>query len=318
LVPLIQIWDAATGRLHFRFQAKTFIHGLRFSPDSRQLAVAQVRRTEVIDVGEKKVRHVFVEQTSARDLAFSPDGRQLAVGYRGGWPGVGAGFRLWDLQTGREAGPFHRAWSWWSSSQPLGYAAGGDALVVLDPDGRKLTRFDLRRQGTNGTQLDVQSPSKLAVCPSSPLVAVRSTSGAIELWNARTGQRHRTIAAGCEVQALHLSPDGKVLAAVCSDQAVRLWDMETGFPLGPALYHPSPVTALGFRGGDRDVVAATQSGQLFRWPGSAPMTGTAEDCERQLEARVGITFAGGDAVLLSPEAWSDAKTSRRPGHDPVK
>ena len=57
---------------------------------------------------------------------------------------------------------------WWSTSQPLGYAAGGDALVVLDADGRKLTRFDLRQKELRGAELDVQSPGQLAVIPATP------------------------------------------------------------------------------------------------------------------------------------------------------
>ena len=58
-------------------------------------------------------------------------------------------------------------------------------------------------------------------------------------------------------------------------------------------------------------MTATTSGRLFRWPTALPMTGTPEDCERRLEARLGITFAGGDAVLLTPEAWHASLRSKR-------
>jgi WD40 repeat protein len=303
---LVRVWDTK-GRLHCSHVSEEYIHGLRFSPDGRLLALACVHQTLVLDVGQKKILHVFREKTCAINLSFSPDGRRLAVGYRGGWAGPGAGFRIWDLETGEPASPFHRGWSWWSVSHPLGYAAGGDALVVLDPDGQKLTCLDLRGKETGSTGMDIGSPGLLAVTPSSPLVALTSTGGTIELWHAGRGQRLRAIRSGCEVQALSLSPDGAVLAAVCSDQAIRLWDTATGFSLGPAQFHPSPVAALAFRPQQRDLVTATLSGQLFRWPAPSPMTGSPQDCERQLEARLGVTFAGGEATLLTPEAWQSRR-----------
>jgi WD40 repeat protein len=175
--------------------------------------------------------------------------------------------------------------------------------VVLCPEGQRLTCYDLRGKVMEGTVLDIGSPSLLAVTPSSPLVAVTNTGGTIELWHAGSGQRLRTIRSACEAQALSLSPDGAVLAVICSDQAIRLWDTATGFSLGPALFHPAPVTALAFRPRQREVVAATQAGQLFRWPAPVPMTGSPPSCERQLEARLGLTFASGEAVLLTPETW---------------
>ena len=305
--PVVRIWNAGTGKLHFEFDSPSFVLGFQFSPDSRRLAVARVFGTTLIDVPEKKVLSFFADSTTATNLAFSPDGRRLAVGYRGGWPGVGAGFRLWDVVSGKPASPFQSAWSWWSTSQPLGYTDGGDSLVVLDPDGRKLTCLDLRQKELRRTELDIQSPGNLAATPASPLVAATNATGAIELWDVRTGRRQRTIASGGEVRALHLSPDGRILAAVCADQAVRLHDMETGLPLGPPRHPPSPAAALTYRPGGREIVIATQCGRLIRWPLPEPMTGSPQECEHRLEARLGLTFASGDAVLLTPEAWAERR-----------
>ena len=236
--PSSRLWDAETAELLFPFESRYSLQGLQFSPDGRLLALACVGATIVIDVAQRKVRHTFPEPTCPQTLSFSPDGLRLAVGCRGGWPGVGAGFRLWDLQTGQPATPFQRAWSWWSTSQPLGYAAGGGALVVLDPDERKLTLFDPQQKALRGRELDVQSPRQLAAVPQGPLVAVAGASGTIEVWDAQTGRRRRTINSACEIQRLASQrgrPDAGGRRFRPGAPPLRFGD---GFAAGPATVSP--------------------------------------------------------------------------------
>ncbi len=301
---VVQIWDADGGGPVFTHRPPGHIHGLRFSPDGRLLAVGYLGGIAVLDTQRKQVRHTLREARCALDLAFSPDGHRLAVGYRGGYGGYGAGVRVWNLETGKPAGPLRNAWSWWSPAQPLGFVAGGDTVVVLDPDGRKLTRLDLDNGTYRAIDLDVQLPYRLATATASPFVAVSNGSGAIEIWDALKVRRHRVISSGVDVLQLQLSAEGKTLAAVCSDDSVRLWDTETGFPLGPPLYHPSPVGAVTFSRDGRELTAAVRSGRLYRWPLPEPMSGTAAECERTLETWLGITYTNGDGVLLAPEAWT--------------
>ena len=129
--PLVRIWDDS-GKLHFSFLASPYIHGLRFSPDGRLLAVACVRQTLVIDVRQKKVSTPSAEQTSrvcasAQMAAIWQSGTGRVAG---GWcrvPRLGPG-------DGARAGDLHRAWSWWAA-RGLGVRSWGDALVVLTPTG---------------------------------------------------------------------------------------------------------------------------------------------------------------------------------------
>jgi WD40 repeat protein len=212
---------------------------------------------------------------------------------------------VWDLQTGKPAGPLRDGWSWWAPAQPVGFVGGADTLVVLDPDGRKLTRLEVGGAGAyRATDLDVRLPHRLATSPSTRLVAVSNGSGSIEIWDALGQARQRVIASAADVVRLQLSADGKTLAAACADDSVRLWDMETGFPLGPPLCHPSPVAALAFSRDGRELTAALRSGRLCRWPLPGPMAGSAAACERRLQTRLGIVYGSGGGALLDPEAWA--------------
>jgi WD40 repeat protein/tRNA A-37 threonylcarbamoyl transferase component Bud32 len=58
------------------------------------------------------------------------------------------------------------------------------------------------------------------------------------------------------VRAVDVSPDGRWIAAGCTDGNVQVWDFTTGEPVGPALGHPGPVEEVRFGPGGRLLVRA--------------------------------------------------------------
>jgi WD40 repeat protein/tetratricopeptide (TPR) repeat protein len=161
-----------------------------------------------------------------RVAAFSPDGRMLATG--GYLHGRVAGeVRIWDVGTGvLRVAPMPHT----------NYVAA----LAFRPDGKVLAAGDY--------------------------------NGLVRFWDTATGKEvGRPLAQGEIVLSLAYSPDGTMLAAGLSDDhtnmpGTRLWNVETGKPLGGLLPSSSPtVGPLEFRADGKALLAGTKDGTAGLW-----------------------------------------------------
>jgi len=73
--------------------------------------------------------------------------------------------------------------------------------------------------------------------------------GAAYLWDASTGQRLALLQQQSDVHAVAFSPDGRIALTGCSDGRTRVWDVRTGIPLGPVRWHQGAVNVAAFNHG---------------------------------------------------------------------
>jgi WD40 repeat protein/tetratricopeptide (TPR) repeat protein len=315
----VHIWDAQTGQRRFPpLKSPRYIQGLAFSPDGRTLAVPCVGLTLLVDTATGQVRNYLPLTSCAKEAAFSPDGKTLAVAYQQGWPGVGPGLQLWDLDTGKPLGPFRPAPEGMNQPGQVHFADGGRTLVLLwtswwtnaymgkGPGGAIFQVHDGRTGEPRGEAVLLGKVNQaLGVCrPDGKAVATSDQGGLVQQWDTATGRRlEPALPHNDGVQALAYSPDGRWLAVACHDQSVRLWDTASGRPVGPPLVHRSPLLGLTFTPDSRVLATTTRAGFTRTWTLPEPVADDPDEVERWLQGISGVRREGAELVLLGPESW---------------
>jgi WD40 repeat protein len=210
-----------------------------FSPDGQLVAVKHMDDViRIWDVTAGKVQ-CSIPPTGQRRFphphAFSPDGRLLATA-----PGSldHSAIRLWDTNTGKEAGRF----SWADNTSPtcLLFCPDGKSLIAAhglvgpalrsgnaNADVSGLRLWDV----TNGRELcrlagvssDVRA---IAVSPDGRTLAAAGRDGVVVLWEAASGKERARFKGHRDwVWSLAFSPDGRLLASASLDHTVLVWDM---------------------------------------------------------------------------------------------
>jgi WD40 repeat protein len=235
------LWEAATGRVIRRLmiaEGSNQVSIATFSPDGRLIAApSSVAGTipGVIQIWETtsgKERRRIQADCIGDVLAFSPDDKTIALANMDGE------ITLWEVASGAvrpaSAEPT-------SQISRLRFASRGkqllgtcDRLRAWDVvTGREVWRAPVEALGFD----------QLAVSPDGTMLAGAADS-AIKIWHAHSGRQLRTIdTAGHDAFLVRFSGDGKRVAAACSDQHLRVWDVATGRPR-LALAVKDPIQAL--------------------------------------------------------------------------
>jgi WD40 repeat protein/class 3 adenylate cyclase/energy-coupling factor transporter ATP-binding protein EcfA2 len=246
--------DAASLRVLRRHPAGGVAGAL--SPDGRALALGSGDGSvRLIDVRSGDVR-AFARGHGAGvlDMAFTPDGRTL----------VSSDFEgeviVWGVARGvmREELASHRGPVWALAVSPNGrtvYTAGNDGRLLLwdlAGDRRLVRSFPLLREFE-----EVQTPRGLAVSPDGETLALTTRAGTVELLDAATFQRRRSVQAARGFAAgLALSPDGRLLAVGGERGDVTLWDARTLAPAGELTGLHGTVQAVAFSPDGKSLAAA--------------------------------------------------------------
>jgi roadblock/LC7 domain-containing protein len=239
-------------------------------------------------VADKEIRVLEGHTTGSLVLAFSPDGKRLAS--RGG---VEKQLRVYDVASGKllheialptkegagvVIGPRQRVC--------LGFSPDGQLLATPGPD-NSLSIFH-ERSGKEIRRLPIkQAAASFAFSPDNRLVAVEDADCTVTLWEVASGTRRATLGKAHKVQtgfsmminggflpetpgdgaasALAFSPDGRLLAARGSDQAIVLYDAAGGQELGQCKGHQGNITALAFAGDGRALATGSADTTALIW-----------------------------------------------------
>ena len=314
----VQFWDAENGEPIGEPLSGhgTQVLSLAFSPYGHRLADGGADgavRLWNVDTRQLLGAPMLGHKSAVWTLSFSPDGTRLLSGSQDGV------IRLWDVGIRR----------------PLIAHVGGVSSVAVSPDGRRIASA-----GDGGTarlwNADNGQPignplvgsgkplSSIAFSPNGRRLATAGADGAVWMWNVDTGTSvGAPISTGQgPLTSIAFSPDGRRVV-VGGGNTVRLWDVETGKPMGEPRIHGELVHSVAFSpDGSRFVsggLEAANNGTVRLWDASTGQlmkASTIGDAESIVWA---VTFspdgqriaaAGADGVIQLLDAHSLENTGR--------
>jgi WD40 repeat protein len=295
---------------------------LAWSPDGQVLAVDRDDEVVILDPAQGREIALLEGGEQPIQLTWSPDGKRLAVGFRKG------PIRVFDL-----AGQALKTLE--AVTGMVRWSPTSDRLAVLEPDRRGISLLDAESWALVRA---IRGHAGLIACmcwsPDGLRLATGSGDRTVRVWSAETG--HQVLRLDdVDSQQLAWSPDGTVLAALCTKSGkyssrLRLWDMpaadEPGSPrweqsagvAGVRWLQTGPVDQVTFAGPHLITAHAlalrswdleTDQERWARQSESSPLTLACADDERLfLEAggRVQVIRAGDGTDLGAIERLAHA------------
>jgi sugar lactone lactonase YvrE len=276
----VRVWDPHTGKpLHVLGKAENYGYTLAFAPDGRRLLWGDWEgRVHVADPHTGKELtgwEVDPEIKTLNELAFAADGRTLfTASSKAAGPGESrpALFQIWDAAAGK---PLLRRKDAHGSYDTACLAVAPDltAVVVQDRGGILLRDVARGRERVRFQGADLRafyyvfSPDgkTLATVTYRPVEnGSRWTDYTLRLWEVASGKELLAIPTDEDAYNLAFSADGALVASG-SAEAIRLWDVATGRPVGRFRGHDARVQCLGFSPDGKTLATGLADSTILIW-----------------------------------------------------
>jgi WD40 repeat protein/tetratricopeptide (TPR) repeat protein len=226
-----RLWNVATERpCGALLQHAGAVMAVAFSPDGRQMLTGSSDGTvRVWSPGAGALLHALPQTplSMVNCAAFSPDNRSVLIGCRV-W---GNRATLWDVVSGRQLLPD------FAHTDNAGHGPNWVRGVAFSPGGSTVYTADRERQ-------------------------------VVHFWDKATAQKKgATQPHGAGLERMVLSPDGRTLATSTLYSGVRLWNAETGHPIGEQI-HRGAVLALAFSPDSKTLLTSGMDRTTRLWDAS--------------------------------------------------
>jgi RNA polymerase sigma factor (sigma-70 family) len=296
----IRVWDVGAGKelRRFEIEKKEDLFAIALTPDGKGLLTSSLNGKMILwDVATGKEKRSFevkgmgdVPPVGVSGVTFSPDGKWLAAPMFETMVAESTssvGVRLWDVATGKEVRTIGSPLKGDNVIPVVAYPAfSSDSKTIARPlpDGTVCLHntSDGKEQRTLGKANQEEAIVGMTFAPDGKALAVLLSDGRVHVYDTGNGKKLHTLAEGPprpatpthsldlgnyspDAPPLAFSPDGKTLALVPGENAVRLWDLTTGKPLPCPTGHTGIVADLAVSADGKVVVTHGSDDTLRRW-----------------------------------------------------
>ena len=259
----IHLYDASTFKIARIIPTERPVGEIAFSRDGRRLMSLEwwTKGLHIWDTTNGKLlQNLDIWTGPWNCAAFSPDGQTVALADS---QHDGEEIQLWDVTSGQ----LQTTLSGHSEGvRELTFSPDGHLLASAGRYDNSVRLWDADRKELLWTLPHQRRVTALAFAADGNRLATGDgyhTDCVLRLWDPTTGTPIRTLVPNTvELDSLHFSPDGLMLAGVGSDDIVRLWDASTG-----TLLHSLPDQAfvVGFSQDGRRLLSGSDDKTLQFW-----------------------------------------------------
>jgi WD40 repeat protein/serine/threonine protein kinase len=255
----VQLWDTESReRTGISMRHARPVYSLGFSADGRRFFTASDDATARVwnaATGEG-IGNAVVHQVITRTAAFSPDGSLFVTGSDDHTA------RVWDASSGQSMGAalLHQG-----AVRNVEFSPGGEFLLTASHDAT-VRLWKAPRKPPTAKSLPEQGLTYDAAFSSdaSRLVTSSIDTSLVQVWNTETWE---VVGEPIHQQAytMAINSDASRLLTGSNDNAIQIWDVVTGKPVGGPLLHPSPVRKAVFGPGGRLALTACRDHTAWVW-----------------------------------------------------
>jgi WD40 repeat protein len=171
--------------------------------------------------------------------------------------------RVWDVRTGQPVGKYlhHESFVWFATFSPDG------RRIVTTSDDATARIWDARTGDPIGKAMDHGWAVVSAAFSSDSKRFVTVADGWAWILDAATGDTVARVRHADWVVSAMFSPDGQRIVTASRDHTARLWNANTGEPVGEPMRHYEDVTTAVFSPDGKRLITASDDGSARVWDG---------------------------------------------------